>query len=326
MLFASILARRLAQPLVDLARHTNRLASNHFQLQSDDLSEIEKRATGKEIKDLARSFSAMQEELNRHIEELKTVTAARERMECELRLAASIQKSALPSRFPAFPDRSEFDLFAVMKPAREVGGDLYDFFFLDDRHLCFLVGDVSDKGVHAALFMMETKTQIKAEALRYASPADVLCRVNATLCANNEQEMFVTLFVAIMDTVTGEVCYSNAGHMPVLRVRAGTRPAFIPMPPGMPVGAMGQAMYAAETIKLAPGEALLLYTDGVTDARRPDGERFKSDRMVESVGNVRDLNARALVMGLHGDVDRFVAGAEQADDIAILAMLYRRNA
>ncbi|TFG41410.1 MAG: serine/threonine protein phosphatase, partial [Syntrophobacterales bacterium] len=262
--------------------------------------------------------------LGQYLEELKSTTAAKERIESELRLASEIQISMLPRIFPAFPNRPEFDIFATMDPAKEVGGDLYDFFMMDDRHLCVIVGDVSDKGVPAALFMMVTMSLLRTEAKRTQDPAVLLKAVNDALAAENEQLMFVTIFCAVLDVQTGDLHYSNAGHNPpVLWTRSDGRARFIPMPEGMVAGPMPQAQYSTLRLQLEPEDILVVYTDGVTEAKNPASQLYGNQRLLDVVGRQADRDVTPIVRNLDADVNEHAAGAAQSDDITVLALRFR---
>ena len=202
----------------------------------------------------------------------------KERMEETLKLAHDIQMSMVPKLFPPFPDRSEFDIFAILAPAKEVGGDFYDFFFIDDEHLCFAVGDVSGKGVPASLFMAVTKTLFRATAGHGGTPCEILARLNAEICRDNESCMFVTLFCAILNIRTGQVDYGNGGHnLPYHLHQRGVSP--LESLGGRVLGLVEQSPYASGRMVLAPGEALLLYTDGVTEAMNPSETLYSDQRL-----------------------------------------------
>jgi sigma-B regulation protein RsbU (phosphoserine phosphatase) len=321
-----LITNRLSAPLIRLAGYTRKLVESDFTLQEPALEPAHRRGAALESVHLADAFDAMRQRLAQYLEDLKATTAAKERIESELRLASDIQNSMLPRIFPAFPNRPEFDIYASMDPAKEVGGDLYDFFMLDDRHLCFLVGDVSDKGVPAALFMMVTMSLLRTEAKRTQDPAVLLKAVNDALAAENEQLMFVTIFCAIMDIQTGELHYSNAGHNPpVLWTRSDGQARFIPMPEGMVAGPMPTTQYSTMRLQLQPEDVLLLYTDGVTEAKNPASQLYGNERLLELVGRQTDRDVTPLVRNLDADVKEHAAGAAQSDDITVLALRFRRT-
>jgi serine phosphatase RsbU (regulator of sigma subunit)/anti-sigma regulatory factor (Ser/Thr protein kinase) len=245
----------------------------------------------------------------------------KERMEETLKLAHDIQMSMLPKVFPAFPDRKEFDIFATLVPAKEVAGDFYDFFFIDDNHLCFAIGDVSGKGVPASLFMAVTKTLFKAIASTGCAPGQILARLNNEICRDNEACMFVTLFCAIIDIRTGEIVYSNGGHnRPYHLHRDGVRA--LESAAGRALGLVQQSSYSSGRIVLKPGEALLLYTDGITEAVAPDEALYSDARLSAFLVAHRHSAPRQLIDELVRDVRYFAGAAAQSDDITVLALRY----
>jgi len=241
-----------------------------------------------------------------------------DRMEQELSVGHDIQMSMVPLLFPAFPDRPEFGLHAVLKPAREVGGDFYDFFFVDDEHICLVVGDVSGKGVPAALFMAVTKTMIKSQAVEDPSPASIATRVNDELSADNPASMFVTLFIAIVNTRSGEFRYTNAGHNPPYILRSNGELECVNQRHGPIVGAVEGVAYREDRGSLAESDSLLIYTDGVTEAMNQADELYTENRLAALLTN-RKESPEEITNRILGDVAQFAMGADQADDITILA-------
>ena len=208
-----------------------------------------------------------------------------------------------------------------MAPAKEVGGDLYDFFFIDNDHLCFAVGDVSGKGVPASLFMAVTKTLFRATASNGGTPGEILARLNAEICRDNESCMFVTLFCAILNIRTGQVDYSNGGHNPPYYLhQKGVSP--LENLGGRALGLVNQSPYASGRMILGPGEALLLYTDGVTEAMNPSETLYSDQRLEQFLGTHRGSSPRQIIGDLIGDVKQFAGGAPQSDDITVLALVY----
>ena len=245
----------------------------------------------------------------------------KERMEEALKLAHDIQMSMVPKIFPPFPERSEFDIFATLVPAKEVGGDLYDFFFIDEDHLCFAIGDVSGKGVPASLFMAVTKTLFKATAGNGGTPGEILARLNTGICRDNESCMFVTFFCGILNIRTGQVDYSNGGHnLPYYLQHDGVRP--LENLGGRALGLVDQSPYASGRMILGSGEALLLYTDGVTEAMDSSETLYSDQRLAQFVANNRSSSPRQIIGDLVSDVRRFAGAAPQSDDITVLALLY----
>lgn len=261
-----------------------------------------------------------------HVAETRQALAARESLLAirqELSVAARIQQSILPRVFPPFPDRKEFELHAAMIPAKEVGGDLFDFFLLDENHLGLVVGDVSGKGVPAALFMAVSRTLLRAVALQQRSPGECLEYVNSMLAAQNPSHMFVTLFYAILDTRTGELTYALGGHNPpyVFSREGKVRP--LPSSrSGMIVGLLDEARYQTDTHQIAPGECLLVYTDGVTEAMDKTEGFFGEERLEALLAQNATECAKEVVSQVMMAVEEFAAGVAQSDDITVLAMRY----
>jgi len=244
-------------------------------------------------------------------------------IEGELNAAREIQMSMVPKMFPPFPGRPEFELSAVLEPAKEVGGDFYDFFFVDHHHLVFLLGDVSGKGIPASLFMAVTKTLLKAEAGEEVSVDQILSSVNNELCEGNDMSMFATVFCGIIDTRTGKVEYSNAGHNPpVLLPRVGN-PEFLLSGGSLPLGAFEDSPYIKGTMTLVPGDTIVLYSDGVTEAMNKGGALFSDERLITSLQEVNGHHPDELLRKILADTHGFAAGAPQSDDITILALQYK---
>ena len=270
-------------------------------------------------KDPEMAIELIRLSIKRFIENLKAETAAKERMASELRIAQEIQASMLPT---VFPKRKEFELFAMMEPAKEVGGDFYDFFFIDDNRLCFVIGDVSGKGVPAALFMAITKTLIKNEAKRSKDTGEILSNVNAILVPDNQSCLFVTVFCAVLDTRTGAVQYCNAGHNPPLLMRKAGDVEFIKSSKGFVVGVMENCSCKYDNLKLEPGDALLLYTDGVTEAMDPEQKQFSEPKLKGLLAGMKGKDMKGLIESMRAEVLAFVRGAAQSDDITMLAIKY----
>jgi phosphoserine phosphatase RsbU/P len=260
-----------------------------------------------------------------HNEERERLTAAqKERMEGELTVARDIQRSIVPSIFPPFPEREEFDLHASLEPAREVGGDLYDFFLLDDDHLCLAIGDVAGKGVPASLFMAVTITLLRAAGHLSTDPADVLARVNRPLCRDNDAAMFVTIFYGVYRISTGELTYSCGGHPPPYLLRAGGGVEQVLRTEGSGLGISAAAAFGAATLRLETGDGLLCYSDGVTEAMDAQQRMFGSERLegvLRAAGPSQ--GALRLMTAVREAVDAFAAGAEQYDDLTLLG--FRRT-
>jgi phosphoserine phosphatase RsbU/P len=246
-----------------------------------------------------------------------------EHIEKELQTARLIQASMLPHEHPLFPDRDEFDVFALMDPAREIGGDFYDAFLINDAKLFFTIGDVSGKGIAAALFMMKTVTLLRMEALRDISPHEILMRVNNQLCKNNDYGMFVTVFCGILDLERGVLAYCNGGHDAPLIGRAGAGFDFADCAGGMMLGVLEDAPSQPGSIALQRGDVMLCYTDGVTEAMNPRQEMFTQRGLRESIAGMEEADAGEVARALHAKIRKFADGAPQSDDIAVLTLKYR---
>jgi sigma-B regulation protein RsbU (phosphoserine phosphatase) len=277
--------------------------------------------TRDEIGELADAFNKMSGDLQTYIKDLKRTTAEKERFESELRVAHDIQMSFLKKIFPAFPNRPDFSLYADIKPAREVGGDLYDFALLDDSRLFFYIGDVSDKGVPASLIMAITMALMKRASLQPGiTPAGILSQVNVTLSEGNENVMFVTLFIGILNLRTGELAFSNAGHNPPVILTAEGDCEFLTLPDGMVLGVMPETQYRDATIVLERGATIVTYTDGVTEAMNPTKELYSERRLQETLAELRGGSVEDKVAAIFASVKAHAAGAPQSDDIAVLAV------
>jgi len=239
----------------------------------------------------------------------------------ELDIAHTIQFSMVPKKFPAFPDRHEFDIHAEMYPAKEVGGDFYDFYLIDESRLGFAIGDVSGKGVPAALFMAVSKTMLKATALKGVQPDECLQQVNRILHMESLASMFVTLFYGILNTATGEIVYSNGGHLPPLIRRAGGEVQLVETTGGVALGVMGNVPYRAKSAQLAPGDSLFLYTDGITEALEANNEEFGDERLQNSLKKPAE-SIQQLSRNVIEDVRAFSAGTPQSDDITALCLAW----
>jgi sigma-B regulation protein RsbU (phosphoserine phosphatase) len=240
----------------------------------------------------------------------------------ELGIAASIQQSILPRVFPAFPERADFELYASMIPAREVGGDFYDFFLVDADRLGLLIADVSGKGIPAALFMAVSRTLLKATAMEGLPPGECLERVNKRLCLDNSSEMFVTVFYAVLDTRTGAVEYGNAGHNPPYVLRRGGAVETLERTGDLVLGASEAAPYHARSTRLESGDTLLLFTDGVTEAVDATDTLFGDERLTTYLGGAKGVEVRALIGGLVETVRAFAGDTPQSDDLTALAVRY----
>ena len=274
-----------------------------------------------EIGDLYREIQSMQSRIVDNVNRLTTITAEREKVNTELRMASEIQNSMLPGDFP---DNKEFELYASMNPAKEVGGDFYDFFFIDDNHLCLLIADVSGKGVPAALFMMSSKIIIKYRAtMGGGTPGEILTDVNSILSKGNESMMFVTVWMGILDVDSGIITCTNAGHeTPIIRTGDGTYKTYKDKH-GVMVGVSPKAKYSDYELKLAPGDAIFEYTDGVPEANNGAKEMYGMERLEATLNGVGNKSPEDILKEVRESVNEFVDGAEQFDDLTMLCLEYK---
>lgn len=315
-----LISRSISGPLRAMAKATEEMAKGNLDAPVPAVKSHD------EVGILAESFRQMGESLKKYIRDLTETTAAKERIESELSIAHDIQMSILPKTFPPFPDRKEFDIYAFIEPAKKVGGDFYDFFFIDDTHLCFVIADVSGKGVPAALLMAEAKTLIKATAMGSKSPDQILHNVNNELCRDNNMRMFVTIFVGILDTDTGEVLYSNGGHNPPLTIGIDGEAEFLSVSPGTVAGLWENFEYVTGRLVLQKGETLFMYTDGVTEAMNPADELFSEERLLRSVMALSAKPIGEMLRKLNEEIISFAQGAPQSDDITMMALRFTGGA
>jgi sigma-B regulation protein RsbU (phosphoserine phosphatase) len=310
------IASTITKPLRLLALATDEIASGNFDV---DLPPVRSKD---EVGMLAHDFQVMKEKLKEYIKNLTETTAAKERIQSELKMATDIQASLLPRLFPAFPDRPEFDIYASMDPAKEVGGDFYDFFFIDDTHLCFLIADVSGKGVPAALYMMVAKTLLKSEGQRLGEPDQILSCVNKILASDNDSCMFATVFCAILNTKTGDIRFANAGHNPPLIMDAqGIR--YLKPKPGFVLGPMPDTIFETERLALNPGDTLFLYTDGVTEAENEEQKLYGEPELKNALHRAPRKDLADLIHFIRREVTRHANGTPQSDDVTMVAIKYR---
>ena len=281
--------------------------------------------TGDEIESLSHTILQMEIDINEYIDNLTRVTAEKERIGAELNVATQIQADMLPNIFPAFPEYEEFDIFASMTPAKEVGGDFYDFFMVDDRRVAVVMADVSGKGVPAALFMVIAKTLIKNHALNKEALSEVFYNVNNQLCENNEAGMFVTAWMGIMDIDTGVVNFVNAGHNFPLIIRKAGRVEWMKNNPDFILAGMEEMAYEEGSFTLEKGDTLYLYTDGVNEALNLQEELYGDDRLEKNLARKENITMplEELVTFILSTINEFAGQAQQADDITMLVL--RRN-
>lgn len=277
-----------------------------------------------EIGELSDDVTDLVVEIDDYVDKIQTISAEKERISTELSLATKIQASMVPHIFPAFPERGEFDIYGTMKPAKAVGGDFYDFSLVDDDHLVMAIADVSGKGVPAALFMMASMIILEGAARNSESPAEILKQTNDIICGNNQQEMFVTIWLGILEISTGKLTAANAGHeYPVFSKKPGSPFELLKDRHGFVIGGMPGMKYKDYELQLEPGAKLFLYTDGVTEATDGNNEMFGTDRLVEALDEVCDADPEAVLPYVRKAIDDFVDGAEQFDDITMLCMEYK---
>ncbi len=319
------LRRRIIRPIVGMEAASSSFVASSRNSQDPDKLHFDKPEihTQDEMEALSDALMAMSEDMKRYMKTLIAETAERERIGAELNVATQIQADMLPRSFPAFPERREFDIYASMTPAKEVGGDFYDFFLIDDDHLGLVMADVSGKGVPAALFMVIAKTLIKnqAQACEY-SPAKVLASVNEQLCEGNEAELFVTVWLAILEIGTGKGMAANAGHEhPTLR-RADGKYELVEYRHSPAVATMEGIRFREHEFELRPGDSLFVYTDGVAEATNEKKEFYGTERMLAALNESPDAAPAEVLAAVRRSVDEFVGDAPQFDDITMLCFKY----
>ena len=321
LLYMMLMKWMVLTPIEKLSRFTTEIIkSGNFKKQ-----EIVIR-TKDEIEDLGNSFNAMLKKLEDYIGNLTAVTAEKERIGTELNVATHIQSSMLPCIFPAFPDRNELDIYATMTPAKEVGGDFYDFFMVDERHIAIVMADVSGKGVPAALFMVIGKTLIKDHTQPGRDLGEVFTEVNNILCESNDNGMFITAFEGVLDLVTGEFRYVNAGHeKPFIYCKNEGYEAY-KVRPGFVLAGMENIRYKEQKIQLHIGDKVFLYTDGVTEAMNKEHQLYGMDRLHHILNHQCQTYSPEKTLELvKADIDAFVGDNDQFDDITMLCLEYTRK-
>lgn len=317
LLVTLLISRSITRPLRELDAATGILAKGDLDAPLPAIRGND------EVAHLSRSFSHMRTELKRSMEELRATTAAKQKIESELEIARSIQMSLVPRTFPAFPDRPEFDLYAELHPARAIGGDFYDFFMLDRHRICLAIGDVSDKGIPAALFMAVVRTFLKAIWRDEESPAATLRRLNDELALDNDSTMFVTLLCAVVDLRDGSMQYACGGHNLPFLISPDGRVQRMKRLKGVPVGAMEEMLFEEGAERLRPGDVFFLYTDGATEAMNVKGELFGDDRLETELRRCAGTSGmKELARGIREAVESFADGVEQSDDLTLVAFRY----
>ena len=318
ILYIFFVRKMVTKPVGKLTAFTQEITkTGMFENQHIDIK------TGDEIESLSQSFNFMLAELENYIANLSKVTAEKERIGAELDIAKHIQASMLPCIFPAFPERKEFDIYATMEPAKEVGGDFYDFFMVDDTHLAIVMADVSGKGVPAALFMVIGKTLIKDHTTPGRDLGKVFTEVNQLLCESNSEELFITAFEGVLDLVTGEFVYVNAGHEMPFICKAGGDFEPYKIRAGFVLAGMEGMKYRAGSTRLEPGDKIFQYTDGVTEATNLQNELYGMNRLGAILNKVKGGTPNDILPAIKKDIDEFVGDADQFDDITMLCLEYK---
>ena len=318
---STIFAGRVAKPITQLTRAAKSFSGDDSGLTKDKVISLDIRSRD-EIGELYHEIRSMEERIVNYTDHLTRITAEKERTETELRTAAGIQTSMLPEIDASITERAEFELAASMTPAKEVGGDFYDFFLIDSDHLALVIADVSDKGVPAALFMMSSKILLNYRARLGGSPAEILSDVNVELCRHNPSSMFVTVWLGILELSTGRLSCSSAGHeYPFLRQNG--RFALYKDRHGLMVGARTGVRYRDYEIQLMPGDAVFVYTDGVPEAQNAQGKFFGLERTEETLNAAPQQSADSILNAVKQTTDSFKGDARQFDDLTMLCMIYR---
>lgn len=311
-----VFTNRLTRPILDLKYDVEEISGGNL----DYMARVE---GNDEISDLANAFNDMTLSLKNYIKDLTSITAEKERIGAELNVATHIQSSMLPSIFPAFPNDKRFDIYATMDPAKEVGGDFYDFFMIDEKHIAVVVADVSGKGIPAALFMVIGKTLIKDHTGIKKDLSNVFYEVNNLLCESNSENLFITAFEAVINIETGHFTYVNAGHeMPFIYKRGKEWTAY-PMKPGFVLAGMENMKFATGDFYLEPGDKIFQYTDGVTEATNINNELYGMDRLKAALDVNSDKKVSELLPAIKADIDKFVGSAPQFDDITMLGFEFK---
>ena len=320
LLYALSLIVGVVKPLMLIIDETSHFAEHHGEL-TGLLKKIKNRD---ELGLLAKSVEKMSVDMNRYIKDLTQATAEKERLGAELNVATKIQAEMLPRVFPPYKNHPEIELFASMSPAKEVGGDFYDFFMIDDDHFAVAVADVSGKGVPAALFMVIAKTLLKDAAFLFKTPAEIFKHVNNTLCEGNESGLFVTCWMGILEISTGKLTFANAGHTAPVICKNGEI-SFLHTKPNLMLAAMECIEYKNYEITIGAGDKLFVYTDGVTEAANSRNELYGEERLLNTLqkNEAKGLSPKELLKFVNDDVEKFVDGASQFDDITMLGMIFK---
>ncbi len=316
----TVISKRITGPIEKLAKVTANFGLGNFDVT------LPKTSHNDEIGQLTDSFNLMRAELRKYIKNLEETTAAKNRIESELKIAHDIQQGIIPKNFPPFPERDDVDIYAVLDPAREVGGDLYDFFFLDEKRLVFAIGDVSGKGVPGSLFMAITRTLLRAKAVGEITASEIVTYMNKELCIDNEKSMFVTFFLGILNLKNGDLDFCNAGHNYPYILKAGKYPVQLNQTHGTPLGLFDETKYKSGSMKIEKGDSIVLYTDGIPEAMDMDGNLFGDPKLKKILTSFsRNHSPEKITRKLLDDTRNFEKDAEQSDDITILVLTYYNN-
>ncbi len=316
------LSRVFIRPVKKITEEASRFAAENVRSEEKLTDTIKNKD---EIGVLAGAIDDMEEQVTDYVNDLTEMTKEKERIGTELGLAASIQREMIPYTFPPFPDRNEFSLYATMEPARMVGGDFYDYFLVDDDHLCIVIADVSGKGIPGALFMMASMIMLSDMAKTEKSPADILRNVNEAICKNNKQKLFVTVWMGMLEISTGRMTCANAGHeYPVIKFPDG-KYELLKDAHSFVVGGMAGVRYKEYQLDLAKGTKIFLYTDGVPEAVNKKEEMFGTDRLIEVLNRDPEADPEQAIEGVRNAVNGFSGEAEQFDDMTMLCLEYGRK-
>lgn len=315
-ILTSFAVRRYTRPLTQFSESAEKIAKGDFN------SPLPKVGSDEEMGRLYKSFSYMQESLSKYITELQATTAVKERIESELNIAREIQMGMIPKIFPAFPERDDLDIYAILHPAKEIGGDLYDF-FIQDNSLYFAIGDVSGKGVPASLLMAVTRSHFRSVTQTCNDPGAILSYINSAIAETNEANMFVTFFMGIMNLENGEVVYSNAGHNPPYILKKNGKTVKMNPEPNLPIGFFEKYKYSVQTIRLDKGDSIILYTDGLTEAENPGQELFGEERFERTIADNQGMSSSDLIDKIYKAVCSHVGDAVQSDDLTVMSIKYK---
>lgn len=310
-------ARRIVRPIEEMTRDIRKAGQSGQIFEMKDAYR-----TDDEIQILAEAFEDQSRKTRQYIQDITQITREKERVSTELQMANRIQNSMLPNVFPPFPGRREFDIYASMEPAREVGGDFYDFFLIDPDHLCMVMADVSGKGIPAALFMMISKVILQSCAMLGKSAGDILVKTNEAICSSNQEDMFVTVWTGILEISTGTITAANAGHEYPAVMKDG-KFSLLRDKHGLVIGGMQGIKYREYTITLEPGDKLFLYTDGIPEASDSDYKMFGTQKMLDALNQDTKAAPKQILANVKAAVEDFVQGAEQFDDMTMLCLEYK---